>query len=117
MISVIVSFYRIIDAKVGGYTDGQFLTLAKRNVHIVGTMVMVVPVLVAFSLPNLRVFWRGGKEPGANGYYGQRSEERSGPTPQVDPRGVIGDGDSYHNLVPGNSMKADAIIMHHRGRV
>jgi hypothetical protein len=58
LISIAVSLYRALGADLGGYTTGKPLPLAKRNIHIVGNTFMVVPILIAFSLPDLRVTLR-----------------------------------------------------------
>jgi hypothetical protein len=111
VISVIVSFYRLLDAKIGGYMEDKPLPLGKRNVHIVGTMVMVVPVLVAFSLPNLRIFFRGKKKEAGYTNYEARSGDREG-------RSRLGEAqdaeqDSYINLVPEH-LKGNALVMEQR---
>ncbi|KAF8544335.1 hypothetical protein BDD12DRAFT_815932 [Trichophaea hybrida] len=57
-ISIGMTFYRMLAAKLGGYTEGRPLPLAERNWYIFGTMVMVVSSLIAFSIPSLRVLVR-----------------------------------------------------------
>jgi hypothetical protein len=57
-ISIGMTFYRMLAAKLGGYTEGRPLPIDQRNWYIFGTMVMVVSSLIAFSIPSLRVLVR-----------------------------------------------------------
>ncbi|CCX13186.1 hypothetical protein FPQ18DRAFT_354393 [Pyronema domesticum] len=58
ILSIGMSFYRMLGAKLDGYTNGKLLPIGERNWHIIGNLIMVVSSLIAFSLPSLRALVR-----------------------------------------------------------
>jgi hypothetical protein len=57
-VSITAALWRILDAKLSGYTSGHSIPLAKRNGYIIGTMLMVLSIQLAYSLPQLRLLLR-----------------------------------------------------------
>jgi hypothetical protein len=55
-ISIVITIYRFIRLEISSLERG--LSLSKRNVYIIQTMIMIVSMLAAFVIPSLRVFVR-----------------------------------------------------------
>lgn len=61
-ISIMITIYRVIMLNFWGRQEG--MTVSKRNVYVIQTMIMIVTMLAAFVIPSLRVLVRKRVERG-----------------------------------------------------
>ena len=55
-VSIVITVYRVVMLNFWGRKEG--MTLSKRNVYVIQTMIMIVTMLGAFVIPSLRVLVR-----------------------------------------------------------
>ncbi|KAA8915059.1 hypothetical protein FN846DRAFT_6484 [Sphaerosporella brunnea] len=97
LITLGVSVYRVVSTNLSAYSKSKPIPVEQRNVHIIGNTFVVVPLLIAFSLPEFRVFLRGAKRNASS----ESQEGRSSIVGAVLPLRIPERNDSYIDLVEG----------------